>query len=35
MLISINPQNPQARLIHKVADVLQQGGIIAYPTDTN
>jgi len=35
MLISINPQNPQARLINKVAEVLQQGGIIAYPTDTN
>lgn len=34
MLIKINPVNPQARLIHKVAEVLQRGGIIAYPTDT-
>jgi len=34
MIIKINPQNPQARLIRKVVDVLQEGGIIAYPTDT-
>lgn len=34
MIIKINPQNPQARLIRKVMDVLKEGGIIAYPTDT-
>ena len=34
MLININPINPQERLIRKVADVLKQGGVIAYPTDT-
>lgn len=34
MLIRINPQNPQKRLIKKVAEVLQNGGVIAYPTDT-
>ncbi|MBN1849931.1 MAG: threonylcarbamoyl-AMP synthase [Deltaproteobacteria bacterium] len=34
MIISINPQNPQQRLIKKVCDVLDQGGIIVYPTDT-
>ena len=34
MLLSINPQNPQARLIHRVVDTLKQGGIIVYPTDT-
>ena len=34
MLIKINPNNPQERLIHKVAEVVKQGGIIAYPTDT-
>jgi tRNA threonylcarbamoyl adenosine modification protein (Sua5/YciO/YrdC/YwlC family) len=34
MLIHINPQNPQKRLIHKAVEVLEQGGIIAYPTDT-
>lgn len=34
MIISINPQNPQQRLIDRVSDVLEKGGIIAYPTDT-
>ncbi|MBU0985663.1 MAG: threonylcarbamoyl-AMP synthase, partial [Proteobacteria bacterium] len=34
MLIEINPQNPQKRLIEKVVDILEKGGIIAYPTDT-
>lgn len=35
MLISINPQNPQLRLIRKVVDTLRQGGIVIYPTDTH
>ncbi len=34
MLIKINSQNPQLRLIRKVAGILKNGGIIAYPTDT-
>ena len=34
MLIRINPQNPQPRLIKKVVAVLEDGGVIAYPTDT-
>lgn len=34
MLLEINPENPQERLINQVVDVLQDGGIIAYPTDT-
>jgi tRNA threonylcarbamoyl adenosine modification protein (Sua5/YciO/YrdC/YwlC family) len=34
MIISINPENPQKRLIQKVCDTLERGGIIAYPTDT-
>ena len=34
MILEINPQNPQKRLIRKAADSLQNGGIIAYPTDT-
>lgn len=33
-IISINPNNPQQRLIHRVCDVLEDGGLIAYPTDT-
>ncbi|UCD78575.1 MAG: threonylcarbamoyl-AMP synthase [Desulfobacterales bacterium] len=34
MLIDINPQNPQPRLIHQVVEVLKKGGIVVYPTDT-
>ncbi len=34
MLLRINPENPQARLITQVARTLKQGGVIAYPTDT-
>ncbi len=34
MLLSINPQNPQGRLIKRVGELLDQGGLIAYPTDT-
>ena len=35
MLLKINPNNPQDRLIRKVSEILQKGGIIAYPTDTH
>jgi tRNA threonylcarbamoyl adenosine modification protein (Sua5/YciO/YrdC/YwlC family) len=35
MLLNINPENPQARLIHQAVDCLKRDGIIAYPTDTN
>jgi tRNA threonylcarbamoyl adenosine modification protein (Sua5/YciO/YrdC/YwlC family) len=34
MILEINPDNPQPRLIARVADILGKGGIIAYPTDT-
>ena len=34
MLVSINTENPQMRLIHKAADILNEGGIVIYPTDT-
>lgn len=34
MILKINPDNPQPRHIRKVAEVLEQGGCIAYPTDT-
>jgi len=34
MIFSINPQNPQQRLINRVCEILDRGGIIAYPTDT-
>ena len=34
MFLSINPENPQPRLIKQVVACLQQGGVIIYPTDT-
>ncbi len=34
MLITINPENPQPRLIQQVVETLRQGGVIIYPTDT-
>jgi len=34
MLITINPQNPQPRLIRKAVEILKAGGIVVYPTDT-
>jgi len=30
----IHPDNPQKRLIHQAVEVLQQGGVIVYPTDS-
>ena len=34
MIIRINEQNPQERLIRQVVDILEHGGVVAYPTDT-
>ena len=34
MYLSINPDNPQPRLIKQVVECLKQGGVIVYPTDT-
>lgn len=34
MLLEINPENPQQRLIQKVVDRLKGGAVICYPTDT-
>ncbi len=31
----IHPDNPQARLISQAADILRDGGVIAYPTDSS
>ena len=33
-LLQIHPENPQPRLITKAAEVLRDGGLIAYPTDS-
>ena len=34
MMLKINPQNPQIRLVRRTAEMLQRGGVIIYPTDT-
>ena len=34
LIFSINPDNPQQRLINRVSEALENGGLIAYPTDT-
>ncbi|MBW1680180.1 MAG: threonylcarbamoyl-AMP synthase [Deltaproteobacteria bacterium] len=34
VIFAINEENPQQRLIGRVIDVLEEGGLIAYPTDT-
>jgi tRNA threonylcarbamoyl adenosine modification protein (Sua5/YciO/YrdC/YwlC family) len=34
IIVEINPENPQLRKIRQVVDVLREGGVIAYPTDT-
>lgn len=34
MLIAINSQNPQQRLVRRVVETLREGGIVIYPTDT-
>lgn len=34
MLIKIYPENPNHKQIRRVVEVLEQGGIIIYPTDT-
>ena len=34
MLISINPENPQQRLIDKIVQQLRLGATMCYPTDT-
>lgn len=34
MLLKINPDNPQARQISLAVDLIRQGELVAYPTDT-
>jgi tRNA threonylcarbamoyl adenosine modification protein (Sua5/YciO/YrdC/YwlC family) len=34
MIVTINPKNPQLRLVRKVLEILKGGGVIGYPTDT-
>lgn len=34
MLIKVHPENPQAKEIKRIVDILNNGGVIIYPTDT-
>ncbi|MDC0198015.1 L-threonylcarbamoyladenylate synthase [Candidatus Thioglobus sp.] len=34
LILDIHPKNPQLRLINKVTETIQKGGVIAYPTDS-
>jgi tRNA threonylcarbamoyl adenosine modification protein (Sua5/YciO/YrdC/YwlC family) len=31
----IHPENPQLRLIHRAVEIIRQGGVIVYPTDSS
>ncbi len=31
---TIHPDNPQARLIRQAADIIRDGGVVVYPTDS-
>ena len=33
--LHIHPQDPQQRLIHQAVNIIRQGGIIVYPTDSS
>ena len=34
LILDIHPKNPQIRLINKVIEIIEKGGVIAYPTDS-
>ncbi len=34
LYLEIHPENPQLRLIHRAIDIIRNGGIIVYPTDS-
>jgi tRNA threonylcarbamoyl adenosine modification protein (Sua5/YciO/YrdC/YwlC family) len=34
LILDIHPLNPQMRLINKVTETIEKGGVIAYPTDS-
>lgn len=33
-IFELNPNAPEAKLVHEIASLLKKGGVIAYPTDT-
>jgi tRNA threonylcarbamoyl adenosine modification protein (Sua5/YciO/YrdC/YwlC family) len=34
LYLEVHPQNPQQRLVRQAVEVVRQGGVIAYPTDS-
>lgn len=34
LFLSMHPDNPQARLVRQAVEMVRQGGVIAYPTDS-
>jgi len=34
-IIEIHPVNPQSRIIRQIAEIIRNGGVIAYPTDSS
>jgi tRNA threonylcarbamoyl adenosine modification protein (Sua5/YciO/YrdC/YwlC family) len=34
MILELNSENPQPRLIKQIAEVMKSGGLAVYPTDT-
>lgn len=34
MILTINPHNPQGRLIQRAVEIIAGGGLVVYPTDT-
>lgn len=31
----IHPENPQARLVHRAVEIIRDGGVVVYPTDSS
>ncbi len=34
VFLEVHPQNPQSRLIRQAADLIREGGVVVYPTDS-
>lgn len=34
-LLQVHPRNPQPRMLREAADMLREGGVVAYPTDSS
>ena len=34
VIVNIHPENPQPRIIKQVIEIMEKGGVIAYPTDS-